>query len=562
MRKVHAAIWLALLLVACDTKSGTDGGGPGYEKGVPTPDLPPAPTGMVTTKAAGESVDADFSKATQYLIVPYSVSETAADAIEFTLSIKSAGGAVSEKTYALKTTPQARPAADPAFLARWRQRLKVEAWLRQVAERSARMPHSLPPQLTMPLAGADCTTSDKCDAGEVCNALKCASDLTINVGSFSSTATITAKVRKKGTKAAILVDSADDASVTEDTVNALLSRFEKVVLPRDVALFGDPPLKGTDGITASDRNGDGLVWLVLTSKVKEKSAVGFFVSTDFTDDAKSNKADILYIDATAKQDSIFGTCAHELQHLLNYSSKVYKPKANGGTGALEAAWLDEGQAHLAEDACGFGGENTTLLRQAGFPDFSDRSLLSTDTVVNDDKTGPGARAVAFLFVRYLFEQKLGVTYGSDGTITDKGGAAFLKALHTSTKQGVNAVNAALAGTFADWKAGYDNWMAAMSLDGRGFTTYARYVYQGLENDPVTNNQIGVKIRGERKDNTGATVQLTGPLETDATVGDNAGTVPNASAKLFLLKGQTGTITVKVTCKDSDFRFAVIKLAKE
>jgi hypothetical protein len=559
MRKVHAAIWLALLLVACDTKSGTDGGGPGLEKGVPTPDLPPAPTGMVATKAAGETVDADFAKASQYLIVPYSVSETASDAIEFTLSIKSGAGAVSSQTYALKTTPQARPTADPAFLARWQQRLKVERWLRQVAVASAKMPHSLPPQLTTPLVGADCTTSDKCDDNEVCNALKCASDLTINVSSFSSTATITAKVRKKGTKAAILVDSADNASVTDETVNALLTRFEKVVLPRDVALFGDPPLKGTDGITASDRNGDGLVWLVLTSKVKEKSAVGFFVTTDFTDDAKSNKADILYIDASSNQDQIFGTCAHELQHLLSYSAKVYKPKANGGTGALEAAWLDEGESHFAEDACGFGGENTTALRQAAFPDFSDKSLLSSDDVVGKEV---GPRAISFLFVRYLFEQKLGVTYNSDGTITDKGGAAFLKAIHNSTKQGVGAINEALAGTFSDWKVGYDNWMAAMSLDGRGFTTYARYIYQDLVNDPVTSNQIGVKIRGPRKDNTGATIQLTGPTETDASVGDNTDKVPNASAKFFLLKGQTGTISVKVTCKDSDFRFAVIRLAKE
>ena len=64
-------------------------------------------------------------------------------------------------------------------------------------------------------------------------------------------------------------------------------------------------------------------------------------------------------------------------------------------------------------------------------DFSDKTLLFT----TDDITG---RGMAFLFVRYLFEQKGAVTYASDGTLSGSG-TAFLQKLHTSSKQGTEAV---------------------------------------------------------------------------------------------------------------------------
>jgi hypothetical protein len=240
--------------------------------------------------------------------------------------------------------------------------------------------------------------------------------------------------------------------------------------------------------------------------------------------------------------------AHEFQHLLGFGAKVYKPKANGGQGALEALWLDEGQAHFAEDACGFGGENVVLLDEQVFPSFSDTAMFEN---ANDSLE---MRGMAFTYVRYIFEQAGGVTYGGDGSITDGGGAAMLQKLHTSDKQG----GAAVAAAYGDPKQAFDGWVAAISLDGRGVTTDSRYIFQALVDDPVTSQKVGVKIRGQRNNDNGDPVDLQGPIEEDLTA-DVSESIPNATAKFFLLKGKSGKVSVTVETQEQDFRFAVFKI---
>jgi len=555
-RWMSLGLGLMLSLVGCEATDGNKDGGTSGDACC-APDSGPAPAGLVTFKQAGETAEADFTSASEYLIVPYSVSDVAASAISFDIKItagtSAADGGIGSSSFPVRIRRLSLRESNPVLWAKWQQRLTVEAWTRGLAERAARSPVSPVSQNGLsPLhAGAACKKSSECDPNEVCVSSKCESSLTIKTEEFSATKTISAEVKKKGTIAAVLVDSAD-ATVKDTDVSSLLDTFEKIVGPRDVALFGDPELKSGEPTRSSDRNADGLVWLVLTSKVQEKQAVGFFVATDFTDDAKSNKADILYIDS-AQPGEAGGIMAHEYEHLLNYGAKVYRAQANGGTGALEALWLDEGQAHMAEDACGYGGENVILLNQEVFTNFSDKSLFETDS----SKDTLAMRGMALTYVRYLFEQKGGVTYNADGTITDKGGAAFLKALHTSDKQGTAAITAQ-AGSFGDFKSVFDHWMAALALDGRGVTEYARYVYQPLVTDPVTGAQIGMKIRGTRKDNKGSDVKLEGFIE-DSISEDKSDTTPNATGKFFLLKGKTGKVEVSVTSQDTDIRFALIKV---
>ena len=250
-------------------------------------------------------------------------------------------------------------------------------------------------------------------------------------------------------------------------------------------------------------------------------------------------------------DRIYTTMAHELEHLLNYASKVYKAKLDGGQGAIESLWLDEGLAHFAEDACGYGGENVTLLSQELFTSFGDTRMFETDSA-NDKLT---MRAMAMTFLRYMFERKGGVTYNSDGTIADKGGAAWLQSLVTSDKQGTDNVTA----SYGDYKDAMNNWIAAIVLDGRSVTDYVGFNYDPLVTDPVTGNSIGMIVRGTRKDNTGADVNLQGPLENNFSGPSVDETIPNSSAKFFKLSGQTGKVKISVTTQESDFRFAVIKI---
>jgi hypothetical protein len=554
MRHTHLVLCLSLGLgllgPGCDkTDTGKDGGsgdGPAV-----TPDIGAPPPGLVTFKNKGEEASLTVASGGELLIVPYSVSDVAADSIAFDIKITAGGSGadagVESSSFPLKLQRSRLTMRNinPDLWARWQRRLAVEAWSRQLAVDAASM-RLAPKHPPMTQKTASCAKSSECGATEVCSAGTCSSSLTIKTEVFSTTKTITADVKKKGTIAAILVDSND--TVADGDLTTMLEKFEKVIYTRDVGFFGNPALKS--GTLSSDRNADGLIWIVMTKKVKDKNAVGFFVATDFTDDAKSNKADILYVDSAAKLADTYTIMAHELEHLLNFGAKVYRPEADGGAkGALEALWLDEGQAHFAEEACGFGGENVTLLRQEVYPNFDSTALFEST------KDGLAMRGMAMTFVRYLFEQKGGATYNGDGSITDKGGAKMLAALHTSTAQGTAAVTAA----YGDFKTAFDYWIVAMALDGRGVTTYGKYVYQELVDDPLASGtKIGLKIRGSRKDNTGASVNLEGPNE-DSITGDKSDTIPNATGKFFKLTGKTGDLKIKVTTPDTDFRFVVIKL---
>jgi hypothetical protein len=554
-----AALLLVLAAPGCDTMGKNTDGGTGGEKG--SSNITP-PSG-VSLLAGGGSGTADFSSATQYLIAPFAYSTAAASDISFDIKVTSGGttadsggsssdGSVSSSNYSLRVRRTPLEIRDPIAAKRWANRLAFEMWRRPRDEYNAA---HLVLRAHKWVKTASCTLSSGCGATEVCDTStgSCSSSVTVNVGSFSS-GTITAKVANKGKHAAILVDSSDTVSST--TTEALLKKFDEVVYPRDTGLFGNPVLKSSGAQLAADRNGDGLVWLVLTSKLQAKSVVGAFMSDDFDDtNANSNKADILYVDSGLTLGEIaYATLAHEFQHLLNYATKVYLPKVNGGTGALEALWLDEGQSHFAEDACGFGGENVTLLDEKTFSSFSETALFAT-------KDGFEMRGMAFTFVRFIFEQAGGATYNSDGTISDGGGAAMLAKMHTTSSQGTAAVAAA---TGSDWSALYKRWVVAIAVNGRPAPfSDTHWDFASLQTDPVTglsSAKIGVLVRGARTDDTGKSVSLKGPLDDSITAqGTKSDTVSSSSAKFFTLSGLTGSNTVQVSSQETSFGFALIKL---
>jgi len=556
---------LGLMLGACETVEETADGGPNPDGFVPgddgsTHDTAQPPPGLVTFKGVDDVAEVSSEATNEWLIVPYSVSGTASDAIDYSLNVEAiTNTSLSTTTVRVARQPIPLAVRNPAFWARWQKRLAVEAWTRSLRERAASSVLSAPATLAKLtpqelgelqwFADEPCTLSSDCAELEVCHALTCQPSFTLNIKEFApTTQEITVSVKRKGTHVAILVD--EGASASEGDLDAMLEAFDTTIYPRATGVFGNPTLKDGEATLASDRNADGLAWIVVTDKVSEKTeAMGFFVATDFTDEANSNKADILYVtDPTDGIDGIVTTMAHEFQHLLNFGTKVYKPQVNGGTGSLEALWLDEGQAHFSEDICGYGGENTTLLDQELFTSFSDTSLITAED-------GLTMRAMAMTFVRYLFEQKGAVSYNVDGTVTDGGGAAWLQSLRAHNGTGADSVTA----TYGDYKAAMDYWIATIALDGRDATDSPLFNYRELITDPITGQQIGLKIRGTRKDATGEDVELEGPLEEDITVGQKEDTVRNASAKFFLLKNQEGTVKVTLSSQDSDMRLAVIKV---
>jgi hypothetical protein len=525
-----------------DGKGDVDGGS------TPGADAGPPPEGLVTTKNANEVAEADFSEGTeQYLVVPYSVSSVAADEIAFTINLTTDGASSTTSGLKMRWPQKAAHKYDPAFVAKWQSRLAVAKWKRRLAVEAAA---KIKKRGVKPQQMTSCQLSSDCEATEVCHLGECASTVSLDVSAFSATATISAQVKAKGTHAALLVDDASTLSDADAT--AILQSFDTVIYPRDVALFGNPPLQTGTAQLASDRNGDGLVWLVLTDKVAEKNSVGFFLGTDFTDEEKSNKADLLYIKPStgaAGLAAVDRTMAHEFQHLLGFATKVYKAKVSGGSGSLEALWLDEGLSHFAEDACGYGAENVTLLDQELFPSFGDAALFEAA----EDTTA--MRAMALTFVQYLFERKGGVSYGADGSVSDLGGATWLKALHSQAQSGAASITA----TYGDAKNAVGQWIVALALAGRGVTDYPAYNFANPISDPKTGATIGMVIRGNRVDATGETVALTGPNEDEISDDETEESMRNASAKFFTLEGKSGKVSVNVSSTDSDFRFALIKL---
>jgi len=152
---------------------------------------------------------------------------------------------------------------------------------------------------------------------------------------------------------------------TATDYQAIANRFDTQVWPTDVGVFGAP----------TDIDNNGKVIVLFTRAVNELTPAnvnfivgGFFYSRDlFPRTATpqlqacegSNLGEIFYMLAPDPQGTIngnvrstdyvsnttVGTLAHELQHLINSSRRLFINSA----GDFESVWLDEGLAHIAEE---------------------------------------------------------------------------------------------------------------------------------------------------------------------------------------------------------------------
>lgn len=501
----------------------------------------------VEFKNASDTVEIEATAGDEWIVVPYSVSAEQADAIEFIVNVESSTGTTSSSLKSNKPLPLS--IRNPQLYLKWQKQLASEAWTRKIRLEASQLKVGLPNAKHYDFP----CESKNCEADEVCFQNTCQKTFSLKVEKFAPTAkNINVTVKRKGTNAAVIVD--DSLTLAEADLDTLINTFDQTIYPRDTALFGNPNIESGNlqGLKASDRDNDGLVWIVITNTVAEKDSVGFFVATDFTDDALSNQADILYMAAPEEEGNlttVLTTMAHEFQHLLSYATKVYKPLIEGGTaGTVEDLWLDEGLSHLAEDACGFGGENATLLDQETFTAFASTSLITGDDSL-------ALRGMAYLFLRYLYEKKGGVDYLTNGTLSDLGGASWLQSLHKSTQLGHENISS----TYGDYKAAIDKWMATMALDGRNVEGTSEFKYNDFKTDPVLNTQIGITVRGSRNDAEGNAVELSGPEITNLSTGESSETVANGSGFFYLLKDQEGKVKVTVTSDESDVRFLMVKI---
>jgi hypothetical protein len=176
------------------------------------------------------------------------------------------------------------------------------------------------------------------------------------------------RVAAVSSRAIVVSDLASPVQLSDVDLAAVASEFDALVYPVDVEHFGEP----------SDVDANGRVIIFFTPVVNDREAAGFHFAGDLfsqLDCPASNEAEIVYIlspdpsGQTAVQVSYdavrriaSGIVAHEVQHLINASRRIYVNNAS----QLESVWLNEALSHIAEElifyeATPFGpGQNLDL----------------------------------------------------------------------------------------------------------------------------------------------------------------------------------------------------------
>jgi hypothetical protein len=175
-----------------------------------------------------------------------------------------------------------------------------------------------------------------------------------------------ARIVAIGSKAIIAVDTLNPPSpFTATEYNRFAANFDTLVYPVDVANFGTP--------TDVDQNGH--IVLLFTRAVNELTLAnseaytgGFFFDRDLFPTTSttpgfactgSNYGEMFYLLAPDPAGTINGNrrsggfvdslvtplIAHEFQHLINASRRLYVNNAND----FEVVWLNEGLSHVAEE---------------------------------------------------------------------------------------------------------------------------------------------------------------------------------------------------------------------
>ncbi|HTI65784.1 MAG TPA: hypothetical protein VL524_19805 [Gemmatimonadaceae bacterium] len=193
-------------------------------------------------------------------------------------------------------------------------------------------------------------------------------------------------------KAIVVADTANpEGGFTDEEYRSIGVTFDTVSDPVDRAAFGAP----------SDIDNNGRVILFFTRSVNELTSpgassvtLGFFYSRDLYPKttapgpcAGSNQAEMFYllvpdtggvVNGNKRSKSLVttltdGTVAHEYQHLINASRRMY---VNGVGPVFEERWLDEGLAHTAEDLNFYRAAGRTPRANLDFSGFQDPVFTS------------------------------------------------------------------------------------------------------------------------------------------------------------------------------------------
>lgn len=321
--------------------------------------------------------------------------------------------------------------------------------------------------------------------------------------------THSARIAAVSSGAIIAVDSlAPAGGFTDAEYASFATTFDTLIFALDTSAFGAP----------DDIDGNGRVLIFFTQAVNQLTPKGangfvggFFFSRDLfpvTQCSTSNVGEMFYVPVvdpdslyngffkskSALQIQLYGTLAHEFQHLINASRRLAVTQST----SFEEVWLNEGMSHIAEELLYF--------REAGLPPKSDITLASVqssqaerDAVNNyqiqnllrldDYLKAPGVnspyapndslatRGATYQLLRYALDESPGAN------------SSYLHALINTSNTGVVNFNAVFAGTFPDIFTAVQQQVLANFFDDSGIAVDPKYSFPSWNYRDVIGNGL-------------------------------------------------------------------------
>jgi hypothetical protein len=211
------------------------------------------------------------------------------------------------------------------------------------------------------------------------------------------------RIAAVGNRVQVYVDGRDVETVDQALVREIVTTFDEVVYPTCLRRFG--PVEDVDG--------DGRFTIFVSSWLNRLAGGrikvdGFVRPADFDSgltDPFGNRSDMLYLSASLRPGPHLKTVlAHEFGHAITFSRRTFPAGPDGRLAAEEEGWLDEGLAHLIEDAHGFSRTNISY-RVSAFLSRPERyRLIVDDYYAADLFRSHGNRGGTYLFLRWCVDR--------------------------------------------------------------------------------------------------------------------------------------------------------------
>lgn len=267
-----------------------------------------------------------------------------------------------------------------------------------------------------------------------------------DVGSPSNYLAIKGVLKAVGKRVQVYVAEEDERGVGPDLTADIVATFDNHVYPVSARAFG----------LAEDVDGDGRFTILVSGRLARMgdggNAVDGFVRVTDLDDSYpapfGNNCDMMYLSAALRPGPHLRTVmAHEYNHAVMFTRKYLRRKTTAREPIVEQGWLDEGIAHLVEDAHGFGRSNLDHRVSAFLSSPERYRLVVDDYFAADLFRGHGNRGSTYLFLKWC---------------VDRCGPTLPSALMESPLCGVENLEAATGRRFADL---YRNWSFDLFTSG-------------------------------------------------------------------------------------------------